>query len=113
MKKMKSEYEKILAGLTCLSCGGRLEILSPPTLVVRGEEYLTLPGRARCVKCGDEWEFEHSFQCPSCGHWEELPTSRCPFCGSAMEPHFQFEPAPERRERVVTIIEDGSDDLCD
>ena len=92
---MENEYKKLLAGLSCPACGGWLKVESPPTVVVRGEEVLTFPGRARCVKCGDEWEFEHTFVCPECGHWEELPTSRCPVCGSEMEPQFQFSPIRE------------------
>ena len=91
----KSEYVKILKSQACPACGGRLEILSSPITIIRGEEYISLPGRARCVKCGDEWEFEHTFVCPECGHWEELYTSKCPFCGSEMEIQFQFTPVEE------------------
>ena len=86
----KSEYEKILAGLTCPACGEQLEVTMPPIVVFRGEEYLTLPGGAECPACGEVWAFTHNFQCPNCGHWEVIPTNKCPHCGSEMEPRFDI-----------------------
>jgi DNA-directed RNA polymerase subunit RPC12/RpoP len=87
----KSEYEKILSGLSCPDCGGKVEVKSPPVVIVRGEEELEIPGKAKCLTCGENWKFYHSVNCPECNYYTKLPTQLCPVCGVSLNPAFEFE----------------------